>query len=194
ERYPELFEKSLKAVKAIEEKLGVPVPEIEASLIAMHFYAVLFHLDAQNTRKRTLRVCILCVGGIGVSYMLASQIRQRYRDELEIDLSDYTETSFNSYDFLISLGVAYQIRTTWGPGVQTLEQAEAARRWVRSRGGHDPVLQAVRTQGTRPEFIEAFTLASAAQSASDPRPTTRTHPGPAARTDSAQIPPVLVNA
>ncbi|MDR1231669.1 MAG: PRD domain-containing protein [Spirochaetaceae bacterium] len=103
EKYPELFAKSLRAVTAIEEKLGVPVPESETSLIAMHFYAVLFHLEARNTRKRVLRVCILCVGGIGVSYMLASQIRQRYKDELEIDLSDYTGPLSGSYDFLISL-------------------------------------------------------------------------------------------
>jgi mannitol operon transcriptional antiterminator len=35
--------------------------------------------------------------------MLASQIRQRYKDELEIDLSDYTSDFFDGYDFLISL-------------------------------------------------------------------------------------------
>jgi mannitol operon transcriptional antiterminator len=103
EKYPELFAKSRLAVTAIEEKLGVLVPESEISLIAMHFYAVLFHLEARNTRKRMLRVCILCVGGIGVSYMLASQIRQRYKDELEIDLSDYSGPLSGSYDFLISL-------------------------------------------------------------------------------------------
>jgi transcriptional antiterminator len=102
-KYPDLFKKSLRALSALEERLGHPVPESEASLIAMHFYAVLFNLEAQNTRKRMLRVCILCAGGIGVSYMLASQIRQRYKDELEIDLNDYSCDSFDSYDFLISL-------------------------------------------------------------------------------------------
>ncbi|MDR2097374.1 MAG: transcription antiterminator [Spirochaetaceae bacterium] len=102
-KYPELFRKSLRALAVLEERLGHPVPESEASLIAMHFYAVLFNLEARNTRKRMLRVCILCAGGIGVSYMLASQIRQRYKDELEIDLSDYTSDSFDDYDFLISL-------------------------------------------------------------------------------------------
>jgi transcriptional antiterminator len=102
-RHPDLFKKSLRALAALEERLGHPVPESEASLIAMHFYAVLFNIEAQNTRKRMLRVCILCAGGIGVSYMLASQIRQRYKDELEIDLNDYSCDSFDSYDFLISL-------------------------------------------------------------------------------------------
>ncbi|MDR2659141.1 MAG: transcription antiterminator [Spirochaetaceae bacterium] len=103
EKYPDLFKKSLRALTVIEERLGHPVPASETSLIAMHFYAVLFNLEAQNTRKRMLRVCILCAGGIGVSYMLASQIRQRYKDELEIDLSDYACGSFDAYDFLISL-------------------------------------------------------------------------------------------
>jgi mannitol operon transcriptional antiterminator len=102
-KHPGLFKKSLRAMSALEERLGRPVPENEASLIAMHFYAVLFNIEAQNTRKRMLRVCILCAGGIGVSYMLASQIRRRYKDELEIDLNDYSCDSFDSYDFLISL-------------------------------------------------------------------------------------------
>lgn len=101
--YPELFKKGLRALTVLEERLGRPVPESEASLIAMHFYAVLFNIEARNIRKRMVRVCILCAGGIGVSYMLASQIRQRYKDELEIDLSDYTNDSFDGYDFLISL-------------------------------------------------------------------------------------------
>jgi mannitol operon transcriptional antiterminator len=102
-KYPELFKKTMRALTVLEERLGHPVPKSEASLIAMHFYAVLFNMEARNTSKRTLRVCILCAGGIGVSYMLASQIRQRYKSELEIDLSDYTGDSFDGYDFLISL-------------------------------------------------------------------------------------------
>jgi mannitol operon transcriptional antiterminator len=102
-KYPELFKKTMRAITVLEERLGHPVPESEASLIAMHFYAVLFNMEARNTSKRMLRVCVLCAGGIGVSYMLASQIRGRYKGELEIDLSDYTSDSFDEYDFLISL-------------------------------------------------------------------------------------------
>jgi hypothetical protein len=82
----------------------VPIPQSEAALIALHFYAVLFNLEARNTRKRMLRVCIVCVGGIGVSYMLASQVRRHYSGELEIDLRDRANAaSFDAYDFLISL-------------------------------------------------------------------------------------------
>jgi mannitol operon transcriptional antiterminator len=102
-KYPELFKKTMRAITVLEERLGHPVPKSEASLIAMHFYAVLFNMEARDTSKRMLRVCVLCVGGIGVSYMLASQIRRRYKGELEIDLSDYTGDSFDGYDFLISL-------------------------------------------------------------------------------------------
>jgi transcriptional antiterminator len=103
EKYPELYEKTRRAVTVLEERLHVPVPSSEVSLIAVHFYAVLFNIEAQNVRKRTLRVCIVCVAGIGVSYMLASQIRQRYKEDIEIDLCDCNDSrSFESYDFLIS--------------------------------------------------------------------------------------------
>jgi transcriptional antiterminator len=103
EKYPKLYEKTRRAVTVLEEHLHIPIPSTEISLIAVHFYAVLFNIEAQNIRKRTLRVCVVCVAGIGVSYMLSSQIRQRYKDDIEIDLSDCSDiTSFESYDFLIS--------------------------------------------------------------------------------------------
>ncbi|MDR1389643.1 MAG: PRD domain-containing protein [Treponema sp.] len=103
EKYPELYEKTKQAVTALEEHLHTAVPSTEVSLIAVHFYAVLFNIEARNIRKRTLRVCVVCVAGIGVSYMLSSQIRRRYRDDIEIDLGDCSDiTSLESYDLLIS--------------------------------------------------------------------------------------------
>jgi pyruvate formate lyase activating enzyme len=65
-------------------------------------------------------------------------------------------TMRTSLDLLIASGVPYQVRTTWGPGVMTRDQAERARAWARSRGAAGPVLQDVRPDGTRPEFEAAF--------------------------------------
>ena len=51
---------------------------------------------------------IVCVSGIGVSYMLASQIRRRFFDGLELEISGWDEkspdenNSWKNNDFLIS--------------------------------------------------------------------------------------------
>ncbi|MDR1151258.1 MAG: anaerobic ribonucleoside-triphosphate reductase activating protein [Bifidobacteriaceae bacterium] len=64
-----------------------------------------------------------------------------------------------SLELLVASGVPHQVRTTWGPGVMSRERAEEARAWARSRGVADPVLQDVRTEGTRPPFARAYALA-----------------------------------
>jgi pyruvate formate lyase activating enzyme len=66
-----------------------------------------------------------------------------------------------SLDLLVASGVPHQVRTTWGPGALTLDRAEAARDWARSRGAVDPVLQDVRPDGARPEFVAAHARAQA---------------------------------
>jgi pyruvate formate lyase activating enzyme len=60
-----------------------------------------------------------------------------------------------SLRLLLASGVDYQVRTTWGPGVpgvETVEEAESVLAWARAQGVIDPVLQPVRTEGTRELF------------------------------------------
>jgi pyruvate formate lyase activating enzyme len=70
-----------------------------------------------------------------------------------------TSAMETSLDLLIASGVSYQVRTTWGPGVMSRADAEEARAWARARGANDPVLQDVRTEGTRPPFARAHAVA-----------------------------------
>jgi pyruvate formate lyase activating enzyme len=65
-------------------------------------------------------------------------------------------TMTESLDLLLASGVAYQVRTTWGPGVMSRADAEAVQAWARGRGAVDPVLQAVRPDGARPDFAAAL--------------------------------------
>jgi mannitol operon transcriptional antiterminator len=60
-------------------------------------------MDEQKTHKRTLRAGLICVGGIGVSYMAASQIRKRFKGDLEIKVTDWNDSdAWENTDFLIS--------------------------------------------------------------------------------------------
>jgi mannitol operon transcriptional antiterminator len=101
--YPEVYGKTCRAVKVLEERLGLPVPSNEISFIQIHFLAALTVLGERNIRRRSLRAGIVCVSGIGMSYMLAYQVRTRFKGELEVEVSGYDETdSWAGADFLIS--------------------------------------------------------------------------------------------
>jgi pyruvate formate lyase activating enzyme len=71
-----------------------------------------------------------------------------------------------SLALLLESGVAYQVRTTWGPGVPTVTTAAdvaAVLAWARSQGVVDPVAQSVRTTGAREEFVQEFKRDSQAE-------------------------------
>ncbi|MDR2786392.1 MAG: PRD domain-containing protein, partial [Treponema sp.] len=101
--YPDVYEKTCRAAKVLEEHLGTPVPSHEVSFIQIHFLAALAVLGERNTRRRSLRAGIVCVSGIGMSYMLAYQVRKRFKGELEVEVSGYDEKdSLTAVDFLVS--------------------------------------------------------------------------------------------
>jgi hypothetical protein len=102
-QYPELYVKTMNVGKTLEKVLNVPVPESEISFIAIHFYAAFFAMGEKNMRKRTLRVGVVCIAGVGISYMVASQIRRRYAGELEITICGWNDhEAWEKTDFLVS--------------------------------------------------------------------------------------------
>jgi mannitol operon transcriptional antiterminator len=101
--YPEVYEKTRRAAKVLEEHLSLPVPSHEIAFIQIHFLAALAVLGERNVRRRSLRAGIVCVSGIGMSYMLAYQVRKRFKGDLEVEVSAYDEKdSWTGADFLIS--------------------------------------------------------------------------------------------
>jgi mannitol operon transcriptional antiterminator len=102
-QYPEIYEKSRQGAEVLHEYLEVPVPPGEVSLIAIHFLAALSAMGEKNIRRRVLSAGIVCVAGIGMSYMLASQVRKRFKGELEIDISGWDDReALEKADFIIS--------------------------------------------------------------------------------------------
>jgi mannitol operon transcriptional antiterminator len=102
-RQPELYEKTRRAVRVLEEELGLPVNGSELSFFAIHFYAALFKLGEKTTRKKVLRAGVVCVSGIGVSYMIASQIRKHFQNELTVHINSWDDREgWAEDDFLVS--------------------------------------------------------------------------------------------
>jgi transcriptional antiterminator len=101
--YPDVYEKTRASTKVLEEALGISVPSNEVSYIQIHFLAALAVLGERNTRRRIPRAGIVCASGIGTSYMLAYQIRKRFKGELEVEVSGCDDrVSWANVDFLIS--------------------------------------------------------------------------------------------
>jgi mannitol/fructose-specific phosphotransferase system IIA component len=101
--YPEVYEKSVLAAKVLEQELGGKVSENEASFIASHFGAALLHIGERGGRHIVLRAGVVCVAGIGVSYMMQSQIKSRFRGVLDVAVSDWNSPDeWEGYDLLIT--------------------------------------------------------------------------------------------
>lgn len=78
--YPALMSVAKKAVRVLEKRFGVRVPEEEIGYIAMHIGAAL-----ERERERA-GVVLVCPSGIGSARMLASRIRKELPDLEIIDV------------------------------------------------------------------------------------------------------------
>ncbi|MDR2842793.1 MAG: PRD domain-containing protein [Spirochaetaceae bacterium] len=102
-QYQDLYQKSVAASKILESYLMLTIPPYEISFIAVHFYAALLRVGEKNIRKRVLKAGVVCVSGIGISYMVAAQLCKRYSGELEIEICPWNDlSSFEKTDFIIS--------------------------------------------------------------------------------------------
>jgi mannitol operon transcriptional antiterminator len=101
--FPEVYAKSAHAAQVLEREYGVPVPESEVAFIASHFGAALMHYGERRSRRVVLKAGIVCVAGVGVSYMMASQVRGKFRGQLEVTVSDWNNPEeWANFDLLIS--------------------------------------------------------------------------------------------
>ncbi len=100
--YPDVYSRTRQAAMLLEEEFSKSVPESEIACLAAHFGAALMQVGRKGPNRR-LRVGIVCLGGIGVSYMLNSQIKKRFSADLITEISDYTNREqWERNDFIIS--------------------------------------------------------------------------------------------
>jgi mannitol operon transcriptional antiterminator len=101
--YPDVFEKSRLAAKIPEQEYGVAAPDSEVAFIASHFGAALMRIGERGNRHVVLKAGIICVAGIGVSYMMASQAQNYFKGELEVAIGEWNNPEdWSSFDLLIS--------------------------------------------------------------------------------------------
>ncbi len=100
--FPDVFKRSEQAAKVLENEFGKKVPEGEVVCIAAHFGAAIMQMGCQKLHRK-LKVAIVCMGGIGVSYMLNSQIKKHFSSELSTQICDLkSKDEWADNDFIIS--------------------------------------------------------------------------------------------
>ncbi len=103
--YPQIYEKAEKAVKVIEAKFNLKVPEQELGLLAIHFGGAEIRLQNNYKFSRKIDVGVICSSGIGISALLCSEISKFFRDEVRVktlSFNDLSSNKINDYEVLVS--------------------------------------------------------------------------------------------
>ncbi len=100
--YPDIYRNAERACCVLTEELQKQVPEEEIACIATHFGAAVLQIG-ESRIKRRLKVSVICLGGIGVSYMMAVQIKKLFAKEIITEIGEYNQPySWKDSDFLIA--------------------------------------------------------------------------------------------
>ncbi len=100
--FPDIYKRSLTASQVLRQEFGKDVPEGEIVCIAAHFGAAVMQIGCKKLHRK-LKVAIICLGGIGVSYMLNSQVKKHFSNEITAEVYDYkSKEQWQNSDFIIS--------------------------------------------------------------------------------------------
>lgn len=103
--YPEVFERSRKVGKVLEEWVHRPVPESEIGFLAIHFGAAMVRLEGKRENVRKVAVGVVCASGIGISRLMLSKIEKNFKDRVQLTAygkKDVTPYVMGKTDFFVS--------------------------------------------------------------------------------------------
>ncbi len=100
--FPDIYKRSAKAAKVLELEFDKKVPDGEIACIAAHFGAAVMQIGCEKIHRK-LKVSIVCMGGIGVSYMLNSQVKKHFANEITTQICEFkSKDEWENSDFIIS--------------------------------------------------------------------------------------------
>ncbi|MDR1538901.1 MAG: PRD domain-containing protein [Clostridiales bacterium] len=107
DKYPDIMIRSERAAQVLAAEVLAPgdewMPESEISYLAIHFGAALHRLKEQGAYRRMVKIGVICLNGIGTSYLLAEQVKKHFEAVAFIEVGDWCEPSqWRRYDLLIS--------------------------------------------------------------------------------------------
>ncbi len=103
--YPDIFEQSRNAARAITEAYGVEVPEEEIGYLATHFGAAIIRMKEKKMHRKVVSIGVVCASGIGVSYLMTSRIKNTFKEDVQVRSyaqEELTEEALQEIDILVS--------------------------------------------------------------------------------------------
>ncbi len=104
-QYPDIFNASAIAVKAIEETLHQTIPIDEVGYVALHFGAAIERYNQRINETMALKIGVVCASGIGISSLLSSRIKNIFPDlqmVVPMALEDVDKSLDQPLDLLIT--------------------------------------------------------------------------------------------
>ncbi|MDR1386674.1 MAG: HTH domain-containing protein [Propionibacteriaceae bacterium] len=98
-RYPDVVDQATRAADRLAG--GRPVPDSEVGFLAAHFGAALHRLEERGAWRRRPQVAVVCLHGIGSSYLLAAQLRQAFGARARFEVSSL-ESGWDDLDLVVS--------------------------------------------------------------------------------------------
>ncbi len=102
EQYAELMERVRPCADLLSKVIGFPVPKEEVGLLAFHFGGALYRLDSGQSQRRTVQIGIVCMGGIGVSILMASKLQHHFGKKITTYTLQADHLDQADVDFLVS--------------------------------------------------------------------------------------------
>jgi mannitol operon transcriptional antiterminator len=80
------------------------IPEGEIGYIATHFGAALLRLEENRIRREKIRIGLMCVNGIGTSYLMLSQVKRHFSQvaDAEICFGENVSENTGKFDLILS--------------------------------------------------------------------------------------------
>lgn len=103
--YPEIFDRSVKAAKVMENYLKKHVPEEEVGFLAIHFGAAMVRLEGKMEVLRKVSIGVICASGIGISRLISSKLSKVFQDRIIVKTygeKDITPFVISQTDFFVS--------------------------------------------------------------------------------------------
>ncbi len=100
--YADIFEKVIPAANLLSSLTDTVIPEEEIGLLAFHFGGAIYRLQSEKRKPRTVRIGVVCMGGIGISILMASKLRHHFGTKIETVTLQADQVSGASIDFLVS--------------------------------------------------------------------------------------------
>ncbi len=104
-QYPDIYQKTKKATKVLENFLNCTIPEDEIGLLSFHFGGASVAIKNNRKYRKKIQVAVVCASGIGISTMLTSNLKHLLHNKIHIQklsIDELQKCKNTEFDIVVS--------------------------------------------------------------------------------------------